>query len=102
MVGIKDVRASYSEQMSFWKLGHALYEPLSTSEMKIGHCGYFDETETWNPIALLTDLESVTAAELTLMEAKSLRQTVDNSIQWGPKTSSNVKTIEAKLDLGVA
>jgi hypothetical protein len=99
----KHNRAKYSREMSDWDLGHALYLPVPNSEMQLGHCGYFDGEGNWNPIALLPDPESVSAAGLKPMAVKPPRQApVDDVIEWGPKLSSSVNSSDAKLDIGAA
>ncbi|CAN9149828.1 unnamed protein product [Alternaria alternata] len=68
-----NLRYQYSEALAKYNFGHAVPIPVSSNEMRIGQCGYFDDTETWNPIVQITDSEEVVAAGFVPMDATALK-----------------------------
>jgi hypothetical protein len=104
MVLRPNIGKEYSEQLSHWDKGHALYTAPSSKDLKIGHCGYFSNLGEWNPIALLTDTEDVLAQGLEPMKttARPTGGKKDEVIEWGPMNSSNVIKRELKMDAGIA
>lgn len=84
--------------------GHAVPIPVSSKEMQIGQCGYFDSTETWNPIVQITDSKEVAAAGFVAMDSTALKELKirRTEAEWGPITSDAVKTSDPKLDVGAA
>ncbi|CAN9151803.1 unnamed protein product [Alternaria alternata] len=99
-----NLRYQYSEALAKYNFGHAVPIPVSSNEMRIGHCGYFDDTETWNPIVQITDSEEVAAAGFVLMDATALKglSVHRTEAEWGPLTSDTVTAYDPKLDVGAA
>ncbi|KAF9483645.1 hypothetical protein BDN70DRAFT_958120 [Pholiota conissans] len=90
----------YAETMENHPFGIALYRPPSTSEVRPGIVGYFDEFGSWNTIADLADLDGLQQKGLSLPE-ELVKAPADNGIKWGPKVSSNTKATKIDLSAGV-
>ncbi|CAN9170280.1 unnamed protein product [Alternaria alternata] len=99
-----NLRYQYSEALAKYNFGHAVPIPVSSNEMRIGQCGYFDDTETWNPIVQITDSEEVAAAGFVPMDATALKglSVHRTEAEWGPLTSDTVIAYDPKLDVGAA
>ncbi|CAN9482139.1 unnamed protein product [Alternaria alternata] len=99
-----NLRYQYSEALAKYNFGHAVPIPVSSNEMRIGQCGYFDDTETWNPIVQITDSEEVAAAGFVPMDATALKglSVHRTEAEWGPLTSDTVTAYDPKLDVGAA
>lgn len=99
-----NIRKQYSESLAEHGLGHAVPIPVSSKEMQIGQCGYFDDTETWNPIVQITDSKAVTDAGLIPMDTAELKALIvkKDEAEWGPITSNTVTASDPKLDVGAA
>ncbi|OWY47114.1 hypothetical protein AALT_g11999 [Alternaria alternata] len=97
-----NLRYQYSEALAKYNFGHAVPIPVSSNEMRIGQCGYFDDTETWNPIVQVTDSEEVAAAGFVPMDATALKglSVHRTEAEWGPLTSDTVTAYDPKLDVG--
>ena len=91
----------YAEQMKHHPQGYALYEPFSTTSLKPGACGYFDDYGTWNPIVQLDDNESLIKRGFEPPD-EELEEADDNTnIVWGPKCSSGVKGVKVDIPVGI-
>lgn len=101
MANRPNIGQEYSNLLSHWNKGHALYTAPSNKDLKIGHCGYFDQVGEWTPIALLTDPEDVRGQGLEPMKKAARPQggNKDHS-DWSRIHSSNVIKHEVKLDAG--
>ena len=42
--------------------GYAVYEPVSSTDLRPGSCGFFDDSGGWTTIAQLDDIESLKRA----------------------------------------
>jgi hypothetical protein len=99
-----NLRYQYSKALAKYNFGHAVPIPVSSNEMQIGQCGYFDDTEIWNPIVQITDSEEVAAAGFVPMDATALKglSVHRTEAEWGPLTSDTVTAYDPKLDVGAA
>jgi len=82
-------------------MGHALPFPVSTKEIQVGQCGYFDDTNTWNPIVQITDPKAVAEAQLLPMDNINFK-TTRAEFSMGPIKSDMVHASDPKLDIGAA
>ncbi|KAF3042268.1 hypothetical protein E8E11_006608 [Didymella keratinophila] len=99
-----NIRQQYSNAMAKHGFGHAVPIPVSSKKMRIGQCGYFDDTETWNPIVQITDSKTVAAKGFVAMDPTALKElSIDrDEAEWGPITSNAVTASDPKLDIGAA
>jgi hypothetical protein len=96
-----DLRKQYSHVMSSAGMGHALPFPVSSKDIQIGQCGYFDDTNTWNPIVRITDPKAVADAQLLPMNGSNFKVT-RTEFSMGPIKSDLVHASDPKLDIGAA
>ncbi|KAJ4989557.1 hypothetical protein SVAN01_04934 [Stagonosporopsis vannaccii] len=99
-----NIRQQYSHAMASAGFGHAVPIPVSSNEMRIGQCGYFDDTETWNPIVQITDAKEVAAGGFVAMDPTALKnlKISRTEAEWGPITTDAVTASDPKLDIGAA
>jgi hypothetical protein len=91
----------YANAMSNHGYGYALYEPVSSTIVKPGVCGYLDENGNWNPVANLTDSVSLSRDGLgPVGEVKWAP--VDEGRSWGPKVSNSVTAVRVNLKAGAS
>jgi hypothetical protein len=88
----------YAETMENHPFGIALYRPPSSSEVKPGIIGYFDEFGSWNTIADLADQDDLLQKSLSPAE-ELVKAPTDNEIKWGPKVSSSIRATKVDLKL---
>lgn len=91
----------YAEQMAHHPFGHALYHPKSVQEIRPGLCGYFDRLGQWQPIVDLTKPDELLKKGFSLIELPE-RAPKGPYMEWGPKTSTNIKSGKTGTTLGVS
>jgi hypothetical protein len=87
----------YTENMSLPELGHALYHPVSSSALKIGDVGYFNDLGAWQYLCNVTDAKSLSEYNLMPIEGKLRKAPPDENIEWGPMLAEHTKGTEAGL-----
>lgn len=96
----KSLAAHYVEQMQHHPHGYAIYEPVSSTDLRPGSCGFFDDSGGWTTIAQLDDVESLKRAGFEL--PPPLEEAHDKITRsWHPKCSSDVSAIDLDLGIGV-
>lgn len=79
--------------------GHAVYEPLTTNELKPGICGFWDHHGNWQTIADLSDLKALSSSGYTFvpgLEYKSITRG-----KWRVRTSEHVTKLEIGAGVNV-
>ena len=96
----RTLAAKYTEQMRHHSHGYALYEPVSSLDLKPGSCGYFDENGKWATITQLNDLEKVKEDGYEAPVNLEVAQDKINR-SWYPKCSEGVETADLELGIGI-
>ncbi|KAK0744657.1 hypothetical protein B0T21DRAFT_325469 [Apiosordaria backusii] len=94
----------YSEYMKHHAFGYALYHPTLNSAINIGACGYFDESDNWNPIGNIADQDFTSKFGLDPIDKEELEQApTDKGTTWdcllAAGTKGRVFSIEARATL---
>ena len=96
----KSLAANYVEQMQHHPHGYAIYEPISSTVLRPGSCGFFDESGGWTTVAQLDDIESLKRSGF--VPPAPLEETQDRITRsWHPKCSSGVSAVDVDLGVGV-
>ena len=80
--------------------GYAIYEPVSSADLRPGSCGFFDDSGGWTTIAQLDDPEKLIEDGF---ELPASLEKVDDKIErsWNPKCSAGVNATELDLGIGI-
>lgn len=92
----------YNRHMERYGLGHALFEPESSHELKPGACGYLDDHGAWRPLLDLTDKAAVEALGYTGIEESLLAGARPAQYHWGPKSTDTVSYTKANIKAGAS
>ena len=92
----KNIQREYSRLLSSHGYGHALYEPVSSEELKPGFCGFFNSDKVWNP---LFDLDNHDLLQQWGLSRCNVERGKPTDRTWGPKNSAYIRETEIKLDV---
>ncbi|RYP58987.1 hypothetical protein DL771_011041 [Monosporascus sp. 5C6A] len=83
----------YARLMLNHPYGWALYKKITTKDVRPGYCGYFDPDSDWHTLVDLTSpAEELAGQGWQAPDVGINNNKVPESMIWGPKSSSSVRT----------
>ncbi|KAK3620138.1 hypothetical protein LTR22_025710, partial [Elasticomyces elasticus] len=80
--------------------GCAIYQPIKSSAMKPGMCGYFDVDGIWQTIVDLTNPDHVKAKNLPPVDGVAFSgPNLATTRNWGLRTSRDIKKEDISTDV---
>ena len=92
----------YAQQMQNHSEGYAIYHPETTSTLRPGVCGYFNNHGDWTPIVDLSDSEALKKAGYTALDTVLEKAAKRPPAVWGPKTSVGVRSKDMDASFGAS
>ncbi|RDW58853.1 hypothetical protein BP6252_13329 [Coleophoma cylindrospora] len=87
----------YNDSMGYYRLGHAFLTPQSTTVVKLGCCGYIDDSGYWCPMVDIVNKAATTAGGYDVMDKSTLLKLPPSPVTWGPKMTETVKESRSSL-----
>ncbi|OQU94989.1 hypothetical protein CLAIMM_01261 [Cladophialophora immunda] len=78
--------------------GHFLYRPPSSTWLRPGVCGFFDNQGDWQALADLTNPEDLAKKGYSFVPGIEVEVSVTRGEEWRPRMSQNVRRIDLKED----
>lgn len=92
----------YAQQMQNHSEGYAIYHPETTSTLRPGICGYFNDHGDWTPIVDLSDSEALNKAGYAALDAVLVKAALRPPAVWGPKASFGVRHKDVEAAFGAS
>ncbi|KAI5925554.1 hypothetical protein F4810DRAFT_55962 [Camillea tinctor] len=101
-MGSEPYHVRYNRHMMRYGLGHALFEPQSSHDLKPGSCGYLDHNGTWRQLLDLTDKHAVEDAGYLSVDGANPASARITQYSWGPKHTDTVSYTKLDIKAGVS